>query len=420
MHLLRFVLKLVGAMVGLSLAVAAIGFLVIDLKPVINRALEITPASIERAKQILNENDPRQLHSGERKTITLSERDLDLVANYVAQRYANGSARVILQGEAAQLTVSMPVQKGRWTVYLNVDATLMASMPLPQFQRLRVGSLPIPARIGDSLLEDAAIHFLGKDNFAALGETVEKVQLAHGRVSVEYVWHAHLKDKIRSALLSPDDRERLKVYQERLYQTTSVLSTGNVPLPQLLAPIFNLADQRSQYGDPVAENRAAILIAALYVNELKLDKLIPEAKDWPRPVMRTVTLYGRDDFPKHFIVSAILGAKGGGVLSDAVGVYKELADARTGSGFSFNDLAADRAGTRFGEAAVASTKSARALQTKVAAGLKDNDVLPAITDLPEFVSDAEFKRRFGGIDAPLYQKMISEIEHRVSTLALYR
>jgi len=34
-------------------------------------------------------------------------------------------------------------------------------------------------------------------------------------------------------------------------------------------------------------------------------------------------------------------------LADAVGLWKELADARRGgSGFSFNDIAADRAGTR--------------------------------------------------------------------------
>ena len=33
---------------------------------------------------------------------------------------------------------------------------------------------------------------------------------------------------------------------------------------------------------------------------------------------------------------------------DAIGVYKEVRDSRGGSGFSFNDMAANRAGTRFG------------------------------------------------------------------------
>ena len=46
----------------------------------------------------------------------------------------------------------------------------------------------------------------------------------------------------------------------------------------------------------------------------------------------------RDDFPKHFIISAALAAHAGTPLSDAVGVYKEIADSRGGSGFSFGTL----------------------------------------------------------------------------------
>ena len=50
-------------------------------------------------------------------------------------------------------------------------------------------------------------------------------------------------------------------------------------------------------------------------------------------------------------------------LSDVIGLYKEIEDSRGGSGFSFNDIAADRAGTRFGEKAVASEDSARGIAT---------------------------------------------------------
>jgi hypothetical protein len=46
--------------------------------------------------------------------------------------------------------------------------------------------------------------------------------------------------------------------------------------------------------------------------------------------------------------------------------------------------------------------------------------MPATQDLPEFMPEAEFKRRFGGIDGINYKKMMVEIERRVAALPLYR
>jgi hypothetical protein len=63
-----------------------------------------------------------------------------------------------------------------------------------------------------------------------------------------------------------------------------------------------------------------------------------------------VLLGGRVDFPQHFLVSAALVLEGSGTLSQAIGLYKEMLDSRGGSGFSFTDMAANLAGTRFGEA----------------------------------------------------------------------
>ncbi|HWH77387.1 MAG TPA: hypothetical protein VNT76_08445, partial [Candidatus Binatus sp.] len=104
---------------------------------------------------------------------------------------------------------------------------------------------------------------------------------------------------------------------------------------------------------------------------------------------------------------------------DAVGLYKEIADSRGGSGFSFNDIAADRAGSRFGEYAANQT-TAKVLAQKLSGNINERDFMPATQDLPEFMPEAEFKRRFGGVDGANYKKMMAEIERRVATLPLYR
>ena len=63
-----------------------------------------------------------------------------------------------------------------------------------------------------------------------------------------------------------------------------------------------------------------------------------------------------------------------------------------------------------------SEASAQQLQHRVVSGLKDADLMPLWSDLPEFMSEMEFKQRFGGIDAPAYQRMMQKIEQRVAAL----
>jgi hypothetical protein len=104
-------------------------------------------------------------------------------------------------------------------------------------------------------------------------------------------------------------------------------------------------------------------------------------------------------------------------VADAIGVYKEMADSRHGSGFSFADLAADRAGTRFGE--LLNRKSPR-LNALLDKELNDGDLIPVISDLPESISAVEFQRRFGNTNSPAYQQLTAEIERRLDALPLYK
>jgi len=52
--------------------------------------------------------------------------------------------------------------------------------------------------------------------------------------------------------------------------------------------------------------------------------------------------------------------------------------------------------------------------------VREFDIMPAVRDLPEFMPEAEFKRRFGGIGAPAYKRMMDDIERRIAALPLYR
>jgi hypothetical protein len=418
---MRFLFKLVLLLViAVPVATAWALYLAIDLEPTLRRAAEITPSNIERAKQVLDRNDPRRLRTRTRQSVTLSQQDLDVAANYLAHFYANGSARLTVRNDKAEVTASLRPPRFPVIFYFNVSAVLAEGSPLPQFEQLRVGRLPIPGFVADWLISRVMTQLLGKESLDAAVQMIKQIDLRNGQLTVAYEAPSNLRYKLPGAILSPDDQERLRVYQERLALISNAAKARNVSLTELLVALFELAETRSAQGNAVAENRAALLVLAFYVSGKPLGTILPAANQWPRAKEQTVTLNGRDDFAKHFIVSAALAANVGSPLADAVGVYKEIDDSRGGSGFSFNDIAADRAGSRFGEQAAANTRAATKLQQRLSTGIREKDIMPATQDLPEFMPEAEFKKRYGGVGAPAYNQMMADIERRVAALALYR
>jgi uncharacterized protein YfiM (DUF2279 family) len=160
-----------------------------------------------------------------------------------------------------------------------------------------------------------------------------------------------------------------------------------------------------------------LLVLASHLAGKDLAAVVPAARNWPRVRWVNITLAGRHDLAQHFVISAALAAWAGEPVADAIGLYKELEDARHGSGFSFIDLAADRAGTRFGEILI---RSPEQLIAAMGGTFHDEQLLPAVSDLPETLHQPEFKRRFDSLESPQFKAMAAEIERRLDTLPLYR
>lgn len=386
--------------------------------PLIARRPDISVDDIERAKRILAKHDPRKAKAGTLRTVVLSQQDVDLVLNYAASQLRKGSTRVALQPCTATVQASLEIPGSPFGPWLNVDAALRETDGLPAFDHLKIGTLPVPGFIADRALERLAAHLGTTAEGRLAHDVVKSVNFSDARMRLVYEWRDDIPDRVRAALLPQADQDRIKAYSDGLAEVVDQAgAVRSIPLAQLLPPMFALAGERAAGGDAARENRAAIVALAFYANGRGLSAVIPAAKAWRRPAQRTVTLNGRDDFPKHFLISAALAAEAGSPLADAIGLYKEVEDSRGGSGFSFNDVAADRAGTRFGELAV---KAPRKLQAALAAGARERDFMPDVSDLPEFMPEAEFRKRYGGIGAPGYQKMMAEIEARIASTALFR
>ena len=420
---MRFLVKLTAIVFvilifAVPVLVVAAALLAIDRQPLINRSAEIKPENIARAKRIVERNDPRKLRPGALRTIQVAAEDLDLALNYLANRYVRGSAAVVLQEGSASLRASLALPANPLGSFVNINAVMVEGAGLPTVEQLMIGRLPVPSFVANRLMQWALEEAQAETAVHAATDAVKRVTMRDGVLLVEYEWSERLPDAIRSAVLSNEDQARLKAYQARLSQVAAAGGASALPMEEVLRALLNAAEERG--GDAAAENRAALVSLAFFVNGKGLAAVIPAARDWPRPRPRNVTLGGRHDFAQHYSISAAIAASAGSPLADAIGLYKEVDDSRGGSGFSFNDIAADRAGVRLGELATASMVGARKLQRAAATRLGAADLLPDVKDLPEFMQEAEFKRRYGGVGAPDYKKMMAEIERRVAALAILR
>ncbi len=424
----RWILALLGLLLLLAALLAAGLWLAIEHTPRV--AVNQRPVSvddIERARRLLERNDPRRALPGITRAVVLSQRDLELLIQQAGQRFGGGQdkarGRVRLQPGLALVEASLALPANPWGGWLNLRAVLRESAGLPSVQQLHIGRLPVPGWLAEAALPQV----LARLNLRTHGELAQRMLSRVGFRSqalvLAYAWPDNPKQALTESLLSPEEQARLRRHAEHLADLATTLAGTRprpavVPVTQLIQPMFAMAASHSRDSASAAlENRAALVALAFLAAGQPLTPLLggTEAAGALPPRAPEMRLRGRPDWPLHLLISAALAAEAGSPLADAIGLYKEVADARGGSGFSFGDLAADRAGTRLG---LAARRDPLGLQARLAAGLSDDDLLPVVSDLPEDMPEAAFQRRFGGVGAPAYQAMLREIEARLDRLPL--
>lgn len=174
--------------------------------------------------------------------------------------------------------------------------------------------------------------------------------------------------------------------------------------------------------DPVAFNRAAFVALAMHTVDPDVRRLAGSNVMVGAPmevVPPDLRVGGRPDLAKHFALSAALTAAFEPRLTRAIGEWKELDDSRTGgSGFSFIDLTADRAGMHLAAAAIDPDTAERVAD--LLADTNDVALFPtAAHALAEGLSEGEFTRRYGGLAGDRYAQAIERVDRLLERLPLY-
>ena len=298
-------------------------------------------------------------------------------------------------------------RRGRWMQLLAVPLVVVGAAVL--VRSLKLGHVP--------MLANAAVPIMA----CVLGVLIGLVSRQHG-------WRVTLGSMLVLGIgmlwaywpgVSSELGRATEMQLRRIADASPRLPNGDERFGVLLQTVFAPMPAASTRHSDVEQNRGAILALGIALGHERLARYVGLNRD-SELVRQTVsvrsgtTLRGRNDWARHYCLSAALAVVENPFVSDAGGLIKEELDALThGSGFSFGDLAADRAGVRFAEAATDSERAADAMRVRLQNGYIIDDFFPSISDLPENLTVEQFRQDYGGVGSQRYRQAVKEIETRL-------
>lgn len=397
---------------GLVLAALAALFaaLFVSVSPSVREGARPTARDIAAAREAWHQvRDSRG--SGEVVRVRLDNRMIRGLSTLASDatgraRFEGSLAGGVLSGKAS---IALPA--GLW---INVSGTVAGRHEgFPEF-RLTVGRVTFPlaagrwmAGLGRQMLR------LGGATVPPLDEMVRQFSVDETHVIADVALPA--SSGMMERLVSANGEALNQPLVSDIYCEIAA-GQRNQPVSDLSRMVRRTFD-RSLARQTEERTRAAFVALAFLVVGDQAEPLAARAAELaekcPHP-FRQLTLHQREDLAKHWTFSAAIAAVLGEETSTSVGEWKELDDSLPdGSGFSFVDIAADRAGLR---TALRALDPATAEQTLgELARATDEDLMPrSLLRGPEGLSEASFVNSFGSLDRERYRQAIAAIDRELA------
>jgi hypothetical protein len=337
-----------------------------------------------------------------------------------------GRARIDDERAAVELSLGgPPVPAGLWA---NLHLGFAESEEGLEIASARIGRLPLPPALAEGALRLALDRALGDGVGAAAFDSVGRLTLEPGAARVgfrigqdgEVALLEMMRHRARGAAGS-DARQQARI---QLWYLDRAVREGRLPRDgSVVAYLRFVIEIALREAGPERERvRGALYALAVYCGDPAFETVVgvslPGRMQGRANGCAGTTLGGRDDLRKHFVISAGLHAATSGTAAFGMGELKELVDSTTGgSGFSFDDMAADAAGVRFSQTFLAAPPPAwPGLAARI---VSEEDVLPSLAGLPIGLTAEEFEARYGTVESDAYARLVAEIDRRVAALPLH-
>ncbi len=429
MNGMRLAVALIFLLLGLPIL---FGFLALQSFPAVANLPTTEAANAEMAKYVLKRLRDAFQSRKRQRIVSISQSELNSVMLFAARAVPSFRGRTNVSSKEITFAMSaIPpgLPADRW---LNLELAVSPSRQGLEISSIRIGDIDLPPGIILPFVTFAIDMALGDELGSLILDGVDSVMVSGRTVSIGISISPLTRElflarsKARTRQINPfGDTADAESYYLAVHKAAEVgiLPNRGSFLPYLRFA-FGLTHQQAADGDAVAEMRSAMLAVGVYCGLRQLEILVgnvaPESLRNQPAHCRKTTLNGRVDLRLHFIISAVLRVASDAGATFAIGEFKELRDANGGgSGFSFDDIAADLAGARFAETLFANATTSETRRILLGRMKRESEVFPNIEGLPVGLSDSEFKRRFGDVDSVPYKTMLTVIEKRIDKLLFH-
>lgn len=406
------------------------GIMSIQKEALVARPGEINLADFHRAQRLAERYDPRRMAPERITTVQTSSLELNTLLKGAFSGLKQVATRVETSrfGVIAAVTAELPVPANPLGRYINIRTVIAPSQDGLDISRFAIGSLEIPPAIIKPVLLYGLNHLVGDGKGQPILDSIRSVRVAGPAITVAFKPPPGLVADLKKAAkrhASVSDPDTVGRYYEKIENVMSSLPRrGRVSLMEVIRPVFQMAQSRSRKFNPVRENEAALLALAMYFGDLRFERFVGQVLSDEQKSRRRKAghfgLNGRYDFVQHFTISVGLTLTGGDLAANIIGELKEAKDSQRSSGFSFTDIGADRAGVKLAKLATSGEEAALRVQQVLANSQREEAFFPGFTDLPEGLSEAAFRQRYGDVNSREYKRIIAEIDKRIYRTRLYQ
>ncbi len=411
----------------LLVALTASPFLLLQKSPLVAAGRKLSPEDLVHIREFIKKNDPRAFPRDEKRRLAVSEDTANLFVTYMFDKlpvFDRANARVEFENHRAVIGMSWRLAEHPPGFYLNARVDLTDRRGVDAMvEEVRIGRVPIPGDLLQFGLRRLRREPDFYEEYLAIRNAVERFRIAEGEAEVDFVWQpevaSRLSKKGRDLILTEEGGDRLQAYKSKLAEILGPLAPRS-SLAEVIPPMFSFAAERAGSEQAaIEENRAALVALGLYIGGERLRGIVDPSFSETLPENVKLTLNQRHDLARHFLISAAITVSLDEAVANAVGLIKEIEDAKGRSGFSFTDIAADKAGVKLAQEATGSPRRARAIQLRLSQVDQESEFMPSIAGLQEGLSEASFQEQYRDMHSAAYKRLEQEISRRIDACEIY-
>lgn len=396
--------------------------LLVSRQPVISEVEVVSGQMVKQAHATLGQLREQLINSSNYIRFNLPEHEINSMLT-IANDLIGVQMRVNLGDSAGLLVIQLEVPFFRRPVYVN-GFCYLGTISGSLIDNCSLGRVPVNAAVVETAISQLVGFIGGSESMKVANSFFSNVKVRNSSLQGVVAKSEFLGDDLRSK------KQQLVSLSKAWFQKESVPSSAVSyyvnsiqQIPQLennlsayISYVFKEASQSPNGLSPVKENEAALWALAATVGSKKFGDMVGIASS--SYTMRTTQIRGRFDLSLHYVYSIAMELTSNTSVSNKIGLFKELLDSEGGSGFSFDDLMADRAGTKLAYLSTLDNETA----TNIQKWLTDHEptLLPTVELEYNQLQRKEFETIYRGVASDEFKAKIQYLDDEISKLAMFQ